>query len=88
MVTIKEAAASARQYCSEILGLSAEQMQAVRIEEVDSNDLEWLITLSIPDPDRAKPSWFGGNVRAYKLLAIEKLTGDVKSMKIRSIQNA
>jgi hypothetical protein len=88
MVTIKQAAATAHQYLSELLGLTAGQQVGVQLEEIDSTEAEWLITLSIPDRSGARIPFTASNPREYKVLAVDKVSGEVKSMKIRSVQNA
>ena len=84
MVTFKQAAAAAYQYLPELLGLSVQA--DVRLEEIDSTKAEWLVTLSIPSRD-PRPSAFPKS-REYKILAVNKESGEVTSMKIREIQNA
>jgi len=84
MVTIKQAAAAGYQYLSELLGLSPQT--DVRLEEVESTSTEWLVTLSIPNRDvHLKPF---RTPREFKILAVDKESGEVTSMKIREIQNA
>jgi hypothetical protein len=88
MVTIKQAATTAHQYLSDLLGLTAAQQMDVRLEETEGNEAEWLITLSIRNPDSQLPSWLGKPSRDYKIISVDKKSGEVTSMRIRTIQNA
>ncbi len=66
--------------------------EKMRLEEVDSTDDDgfWLITVSFVDKDRESPLLpalpaFGpdSRARAYKVVKINKDTGEVRSIKIR-----
>jgi hypothetical protein len=60
----------------------------VRLEETDHDDKgNWLITLSTLDPpDKSVLSQFAAPKRSYKLFRIDAQTGEVKSMKVRTLQ--
>lgn len=89
-VNIKEAVEAAK----EALGLvfASEGAHSIRLEEVILDDYyNWVITLSylrnvhIPE-DNNPLSILGGVIsgkRAYKVVTLDKETGDVKSIKIR-----
>jgi hypothetical protein len=64
----------------------------IRLEEVEHEDFgDWLITLSTVEPPPA--SLLSNNLshlmsgkRIYKMFRIDSDTGDVKSMKVRTLQ--
>jgi hypothetical protein len=79
MIGIKEAAGTAKRYLVDLIG----QVFEIRLEEVESNEQDWLITLSyLEDPN---PAW---SSRLYKIFTINKASGEVTSMKIRNVQSA
>jgi hypothetical protein len=61
--------------------------RGLRLEETEYDGSgSWLITLSVIDDD---PRFFGelaGTKRTYKVFRIDAETGEVKSMKVRSLQ--
>ena len=66
---------------------------AIRLEETEYDDAGfWLITLSTLSPDDPGPSVTGSlerllpRKRSYKVFRIDANTGEVKSMKVRSLQ--
>jgi len=69
--------------------------QKLRLEEVELTDDDqfWLITLSFVDPNQ-EPTVFQalsrihGEGRFYKVVKINKESGEVRSIKIRELQNA
>ncbi len=79
MIGIKEAANVARKYLMDLMG----NVYEVRLEEVESDEQNWFITLSYFE--QADQSW---SSRLYKIFAINKTSGEVSSMKIRNVQNA
>ena len=94
MVDIKTAVANAMEYAEDALGAS-QQSLSLRLEEIESstvrNENVWLITLSsVPwgdAPLASTPegaSLLGADPRRdYKVFAVSKATGEVKSMKMR-----
>ncbi len=60
----------------------------IRLEETERNDAgNWLITLSTLDPpDKGIMSQLTPAKRNYKLFRIDAKTGEVKSMKVRTLQ--
>lgn len=60
----------------------------VRLEETDHDQQgNWLITLSTLDPpDKSVLSHLAPSKRSYKLFRIDAQTGEVKSMKVRTLQ--
>ena len=97
MITIREAVTKAMAYAQEVLG--EDRTRGLRLEEVDSADLEggpaWLITLSMivagdDDPNGPlgdiAPLLFK-NKRQYKTVAVRKETGEFVSMRIRDLAN-
>lgn len=85
MLDVKEAAQRASEYFA---GLFSDQnLSNVQLEEVELSDdgQYWLITLSYPValPEIAPIQLI--NKRKYKLFKIDAKTGEVKSMKIRTL---
>lgn len=78
MITVKQAALIARQHLEDILGTN---VASVRIEETELSEDEkkWYITLSFSQEDDLFSS------RTYKSFAIDSESGNLKSMKIRNI---
>ena len=80
MIGKKEAAAKAEAYLRDLFPAAF----AIRLEEVDATDDRWQITLSfIPAEGSTSPT--AG--RQYKLFDITKDSGEVRSMKIRTLNN-
>ena len=88
---IKDAVRSAIGFAN---GLGLERMETVLLEEVDSSKANgrpvWLITLSTVLPASAAnfPALahvLGDAKRQYKVFAVDKETGNVLSMKIRTL---
>jgi hypothetical protein len=90
MATIQEATQNAMNFAQQALGV--ERARGLLLEEVESakegSDEVWRITLSMPDPSPVNAlnamALLGGR-RQYKTFSVVKLTGEVKSMKIREI---
>jgi hypothetical protein len=92
MATVREAVAQATAFAQEALG--PERSQGVRLEEVEKCDTgEWLITLSMIDPEplnsvsEIMASMSGSHKRIYKVFTVHQHTGTVSSMKIREFSN-
>ena len=92
MLDVKEAAHRASEYFA---GLYADQaVSNMQLEEVELTDdgEYWLITLSypvIPPSDRPGLPPILANLalqRKYKVFKIDAKTGEVKSMKIRTVE--
>lgn len=89
-VDVKEAVEKAKSALESLF--SSEGAHSIRLEEVILDDnRNWVITLSylrsvhIPE-DNSPLSVLGGVIsgkRAYKVVTLDKETGDVKSIKIR-----
>lgn len=95
MIDVKEAVRKAYDYMKEVY---PESLRELRLEEVDRDDLtdNWLITMGYTEDvpisrarnaiqqvlraDQLQPV-----TRSYKILTIDKETGDVKKMKIRIV---
>ena len=87
MVEIKEAVQRAIDFAEQIY---ASKLDQPRIEEVDSTDNEWLITLSFNLPAVAgsgirAPATGERTDRQYKIFQVNKNDGRVASMKIREL---
>jgi len=85
MIDAKTAASKAYGYFQDLY--SDKAPGKVLLEEVELTDDQtfWLITLSheIPIPNLAQ---LMGTTRAYKIFKIDANTGEVRSMKIRTIK--
>jgi hypothetical protein len=85
---VKKAVELARVYLSDILQIATSQ---VLLEEVELSDGQqyWLITLSYPRPDASAVSLLTGQSnRAYKIVKLQADTGELVSIKIRSLAAA
>lgn len=88
MIDVKTAVRNAMKYLQEF----EEFVPAgdVRLEETEYDDKgNWLITLSaLDDPNRYSGllGALAAGKRSYKLFRIDALTGEVKSMKVRTLQ--
>jgi len=74
--------------------LGPERSQGVRLEEIEKSDAgEWLITLSMIDPEpfnsvsEIMASMSGSHKRIYKIFTVHENTGTVLSMKMREFSN-
>jgi len=87
MISNKEAAQKAIEYLVNFY----RDTKNLLLEEVDvSEDNKfWLITLSFDStiPQSALDIAIGKKSRDYKIFEIDKMTGEVKSMKIRELWN-
>jgi hypothetical protein len=81
MITVKEAAATARNY----LILLYPETQIYDIEEVEITDDNkyWLITIAMADEALSVANILGAGRKKYKLVQVDAQTGAVKSVKIR-----
>ncbi len=92
---VKEAIQAAYNYMKDV---HTEPLRDLRLEEVDRDELteDWLITMGYttdepqPRARTAVQQFLRSDqlipvTRAYKVLTIDKETGDVKRMKIRSL---
>ena len=87
MVSIKQAVANAVTFAQDVLG--ANLLHSIRLEEVESNDQAWFITLSMNMPDEMMPALAAiGGPRVYKIFTVDKENGEVTAMKIRELANA
>jgi hypothetical protein len=76
------------------LKLLIPQAEQILLEEVELSDDDqyWLITLSFIHPQDGRQSPLvhalgGSKLRTYKVLKIHGNTGEVRSMKIRELEN-
>jgi hypothetical protein len=92
MINVKEAVAKAVQYVLNIF--SCDTISDVRLEEVEfsDNDALWLITVSLvrkpKDTGVVSENLLNMQLpleRIYKILAIDAINGEIKSMKIRQL---
>lgn len=93
-IDVKTAVTSANTYLQDIKDLMKIQLESLRLEEVELSEdqHEWLITLGfdIPIKTNSLANLMAGThsvyQREYKLFKVDSETGEVKSMKIRSLQ--
>jgi len=93
-VDVKTAVTAANSYLRDIKDLMKIRLESLRLEEVElSEDQgEWLITLGfdVPIKTNSLANLMAGTnsiyQREYKLLKVDSETGEVKSMKIRSLK--
>jgi hypothetical protein len=88
MIDAKVASLSAYNYLDSLQDVMGGGFQDIRLEEVELTDDKdyWLITLGYDLPDKFKGA-LGLEVfrREYKLFRVNAQTGEVESMKIRSV---
>jgi len=93
-VDVKTAVAAANSYLQDIKDLMKIQLESLRLEEVELSEdqRDWLITLGfdVPIKTNSLANLMAGTnsiyQREYKLLKVDSETGEVKSMKIRSLK--
>lgn len=97
MIGVKDAVSSAYQYLQSVQNLIGDQLEDLRLEEVElSEDQQsWLITLGydIPVKNRSQieellsPQNLSRKIfkREYKLFRVNSETGEVEAMKIRTV---
>ena len=84
---VKEAIAKAKAYLG--VRYTGEPIRDLRLEEVDRDGSDWLITLGFVRDDRPNLNQFSAalaeiaNRRVYKVLHVDNRTGDIASMKNR-----
>lgn len=91
-INVKTAVAAANKYLQEMKDLMAIKFENLRLEEVEllENQGKWLITLGFDVP--VKTSSLADLIanstyqREYKIFEVDAVTGEVKSMKIRSLK--
>ncbi|MCA1630377.1 MAG: hypothetical protein LC785_04065 [Acidobacteria bacterium] len=86
MIDVKQAAQLASDF---IVGLYSDQtISDVRLEEIELSEDErhWLITLSFPSPVTSNVLGLPvAGRRQYKILKVDRESGEVLSMKIREL---
>ena len=83
MVDVKEAIRSAAQFVEQI---SSARPEDLRVEEVDSTEDFWLITLSFILPASVIRGAIETSAeRQFKIFSVRKTDGHVESMKIRQV---
>ena len=92
MIGLKDAVTSAVAFARSVL--EEDRVKDLLVEEVERSTQDdrdvWLITLSLPRPGFEMRPVFPTSVkdRDYKTFAIDALTGEVLSMKIRNVSFA
>jgi hypothetical protein len=88
MIDVKTAVRTAMKYLQEFDDFVP--ARDVRLEETEYDDKgNWLITLSaLDDPNRHPGALgiFSAGKRSYKIFRIDAISGEVKSMKVRTLQ--
>jgi hypothetical protein len=84
MINIKQAAQAASDF---MVGLYSDKgISDIRLEEVElSEDQCWLITLSFSSPTGSALDGLLARRRHYKVVKVDRNTGEVLSMKIREL---
>ncbi|MEX0270456.1 hypothetical protein AB3R30_15030 [Leptolyngbyaceae cyanobacterium UHCC 1019] len=93
-IDVKGAVEAANSYLQDFKDLMKIQLESLRLEEVELSEdqHEWLITLGFDVPMKTSSLanlMAGANSlyqREYKLFKVDSETGEVKSMKIRSLK--
>jgi hypothetical protein len=95
-INVVEAVTAANGYLQDVKDMMKIQFESLRLEEVELSEdqREWLITLGFDIPIKSNSmnsltSMMGTNSvyqREYKLFKVDSETGEVKSMKIRSLK--
>jgi hypothetical protein len=84
MINVKSAVRAAIEYLQQFQEFIP--ANAIRLEETEYDDTGyWLITLSTEDPNPLLPNFAAGR-RNYKIFRIDAESGEVKSMKVRTLQ--
>lgn len=81
---VKEAVQAAVNFVAEMFSTGKD----LRLEEVEMSDEGpwWDITLSFPHPpDTAIEAVIGGPKRSYKIVRVNRVTGEIHSAKIRKV---
>lgn len=93
MLDVKEAAQIAFDYFNDLYADAP--ISNVMLEEIERSESEgesyWLITLGFTDESQTTSGPLASVTRSprrYKVLEVDAKTGEVKSMKIRSVENA
>lgn len=92
-IDVKTAVTAANNYLQDVKELMKVQLESLRLEEVELSEdqREWLITLGFDVPIRTNSlaNLVAGTnsvyQREYKLFKIDSETGEVKSMKMRTL---
>jgi hypothetical protein len=89
MLSIKQAAEQAMKYLSDLF----REAEDITLEEVESDPSSWLITLSYLADRRSEEQvprtlapMYPQKKRNYKIFTVDKVSGEVTSMKIRNVQ--
>lgn len=93
-INVKTAVTAANNYLQEMKDLIAIKFENLRLEEVElsENQGKWLITLGFDVPVKTSSlADLMANAnstyqREYKIFEVDAVTGEVKSMKIRSLK--
>lgn len=81
-MSLKQAVEQARKYLVDLYG----DVPGIRLEEVESSDGRWDITLSfLTDGDGPLSMRLLTPTRQYKIFNIDKNTGNISAMRIRQI---
>ena len=86
MIDVKTAVQAAVRYAKEVYGERGEASLLLEEVEPSSDERFWLITLSWPSPANPFVALArAGSGRDYKIFEVDRETGEVRSMKIRSV---
>ena len=86
-IDVKKAVELARGYLSDVLQVPALQLLLEEVELSEDRQF-WLITLSYPEPVTSPAQLIAGANRAYKIVKLRSDTGELVSIKIRTLAAA
>jgi hypothetical protein len=84
---VKKAVELVRGCLSDVLQIPAQQLLLEEVE-LSENQQFWLITLSYPGPAPSPAEFFISQNRAYKVVKLQADTGQMVSIKIRTLAAA
>ena len=86
MIDVRTAVQAAGRYARELYGESSDLTLMVEEVEPSADERYWLITLSLADRTNPFATLARGSAgRTYKIFEVDAETGEVRSMKIRSV---
>ena len=86
MIGVKDAVGAATRFAEELYGPREDLGLTLEEVELSSDDRHWLITLGLVDRANPFAALAGGLAqRDYKIFKVDAETGEVVSMKIRSV---
>ncbi len=90
MITVRDATLKAREFLNQVVGVQPSNMSLEEVES-DEQNIHWLITLSynLPNSSAIPPlTLYPTYATHYKVFKINKSTGEVVSMKMKSTDSS